>query len=93
MPDHQTRFASLESGQLDVIFMDRGHIIKRAGENGSLVHIQGESNGAEIAFLRVGHRAQLQPCLLRVVVAQDAIEILLVAMPPRAKLIFRKQAG
>ena len=51
VPDHQTRFASLESGQLDVIFMDRGHIIRRAGENRSLVHFQGESNGAEIAFL------------------------------------------
>lgn len=51
VPDHQTRFASLESGQLDLIFMDRGHIIKRAGENRSLVHFQGESNGAEVAFL------------------------------------------
>ncbi|MCP4722254.1 MAG: hypothetical protein GY860_22570, partial [Desulfobacteraceae bacterium] len=51
VPDHQTRFASLESGQLDVIFMDRGHIIKRARENKSLIHYQGDSVGAEIALL------------------------------------------
>ncbi len=51
VPDHQTRFASLESGQMDVIFMDRGHIIKRASENKSLVHYQGDSSGAETAFL------------------------------------------
>ena len=50
-PDHQTRFASLESGQLDVIFMDRGHILERAEENRALVHLQGDANGAEIAFL------------------------------------------
>jgi peptide/nickel transport system substrate-binding protein len=51
VPDHQTRFASLESGQIDVIFMDRGHIIKRAEGNDSLVHYQGESNGGETALL------------------------------------------
>ncbi|WP_022663798.1 ABC transporter substrate-binding protein [Desulfospira joergensenii] len=51
VPDHQTRFASLSSGQMDVIFMDRGHIIKRAEEDTSLVHHQGESNGAETALL------------------------------------------
>ncbi len=50
-PDHQTRFASLESGQMDVIFMDRGHIIKQAQENDSLEHYQGESNGAETVLL------------------------------------------
>lgn len=51
VPDHQTRFASLESGQMDVIFMDRGHIIERARKNKSLVHYQGDSNGAETALL------------------------------------------
>ncbi|MCG8634248.1 MAG: ABC transporter substrate-binding protein [Desulfobacterales bacterium] len=51
VPDHQTRFASLESGQMDVIYMDRGHIIKRARDNASLVHYQGDSSGAETAFL------------------------------------------
>ncbi len=51
VPDHQTRFASLTSGQIDVIFMDRGHIIKRARSNDALVHYQGDSNGAETALL------------------------------------------
>jgi len=51
VPDHQTRFASLESGQIDIIYMDRGHIIQRAKENDSLVHYHGESNGAETALL------------------------------------------
>lgn len=51
VPDHQTRYASLESGQVDVIYMDRGHIINRARENKSLVHYQGDSNGAETALL------------------------------------------
>ena len=51
VPDHQTRFASLASGQLDVIFMDRGHIIERTRENKSLVLYEGDSSGAETAFL------------------------------------------
>ncbi len=51
VPDHQTRFASLTSGQIDIIFMDRGHIIERAKKNNSLVHYHGESNGAEIAVI------------------------------------------
>lgn len=51
VPDHQTRFASLESKQIDVIFMDRGHIIERAKDNASLVHYYGDSNGAETALL------------------------------------------
>lgn len=51
VPDHQTRFASLASGQVDLIFMDRGHLIERAGKNRSLVIHQGDSNGAETALL------------------------------------------
>lgn len=51
VPDHQTRFASLVSGQLDAIFMDRGHMIRQARENASLVLHQGDSSGAEVIFL------------------------------------------
>jgi|GEM_PF-363107 len=51
VPDHQTRFASLVSGQVDMIFMDRGHLIQRAREDKALTVIQGDSNGAEIALL------------------------------------------
>jgi len=50
-PDHQTRFASLQSGEVDVIFMDRGHILKQADADDSLVHYQGEGNGAETIIL------------------------------------------
>lgn len=51
VPDHQTRYASLESGQMDVIYMDRGHILKRARANDALVHYQGDGSGAETALL------------------------------------------
>ena len=51
VPDHQTRYASLSSGQLDVIFMDRGHILNRAGENTGLKIYQGDASGAEIAMI------------------------------------------
>ena len=50
-PDHQTRFASLQSGQMDMIFMDRGHILEKADKDDSLAHYQGDANGAEIFLL------------------------------------------
>ena len=51
IPDDQTRFASLESGQTDMIWTDRGHIIAQAANDPALAHYQGEGSGAEIFVL------------------------------------------
>jgi 4-phytase/acid phosphatase/peptide/nickel transport system substrate-binding protein len=51
LPDHQTRFVSLKSGQMDLIWMDRGTIIQQAEKDSNLVLYQGEGNGAEIFVL------------------------------------------
>ena len=46
--DPQTRYASLQSGQVDMIWMDRGNLINKAGRNPDLVVHRSEDNGAEI---------------------------------------------
>jgi len=51
MQDNQTRFASLQTGQLDIIWMDRGNIIKKAINDSSLKVYSSEDNGAEIVIL------------------------------------------
>ncbi len=51
MPDHQTRYASLLSGELDIITLDRGSLIKKAKENKDLRAFQTDGNGAEIILL------------------------------------------
>jgi len=51
IPDHQTRYASLLSGQIDVITLDRGNLIQKAKENPSLYAFQSEGNGAEIVII------------------------------------------
>ncbi|MCP4690704.1 MAG: hypothetical protein GY859_21805 [Desulfobacterales bacterium] len=47
VPDHQTRYASLASGQLDAITLDRGHLIKKSQKDPSLYTYYYERNGAE----------------------------------------------
>ncbi|MDJ0783867.1 MAG: ABC transporter substrate-binding protein [Desulfosarcinaceae bacterium] len=51
MPDHQTRFAALRAGDVDLIWMDRGQIIAKAREDTTLKVHHGEDNGAEILIL------------------------------------------
>ena len=51
MPDHQTRFASLISGETDLIWMDRGSIIEKARADNTLQVFQDEDNGGEIFIL------------------------------------------
>lgn len=51
MPDDQTRFASLKSGQTEVIWTDRGNLIAQAEADPDLAHYQGEGSGAEIFVL------------------------------------------
>ncbi len=51
VPDHQARYASLKSGQMDMVWMDRGNIIKKAEGDSSIVHYQNFGNGAEIFVL------------------------------------------
>jgi len=51
VPDHQTRYASLISGQIDIITLDRGHLIQKAKDNPSLYNFQSEGNGAEIIMI------------------------------------------
>ena len=49
--DPQTRYASLQSGQVDMIWMDRGNLIHRAGKDPALVVHRSVDNGAEIFIL------------------------------------------
>lgn len=51
VPDHQARYASLKSGQMDMVWMDRGNIIQKATKDPSIVHHQATGNGAEIFVL------------------------------------------
>ena len=51
MADPQTRYASLQSGQADIIWMDRGNLINKADADASFKVIAGEDNGAEIFIL------------------------------------------
>ena len=51
MPDSQTRYASLKSGQLDLIWSDRGNIINKAMKDAALQVYKSDDNGAEIFIL------------------------------------------
>ncbi len=51
IPDSQTRFASLMSGQLDLITTDRGGLIQKAKEDPALYAYQNQGAGAEIILL------------------------------------------
>jgi 4-phytase/acid phosphatase/peptide/nickel transport system substrate-binding protein len=55
IPDSQTRFVSLKSGQLEVIWSDRGNIIAKAGQDPALTVYQSDDNGAEIFILNTAH--------------------------------------
>jgi 4-phytase/acid phosphatase/peptide/nickel transport system substrate-binding protein len=48
MTDSQTRYASLHSGQVDIIWMDRGNLINKANKDKLLNVYASEDNGAEI---------------------------------------------
>jgi len=51
IPDHQTRYASLLSGEIDMIALDRGTLIHKARKNPSLQTIASDGNGAEIVII------------------------------------------
>ena len=51
IPDEQTRYASLKSGQMQMIWMDRGTIIRQADADPSVRHYQCDGDGAEIFVL------------------------------------------
>jgi len=51
VPDHQTRYASLLSGDLDLITLDRGNLINKAKNNKELFAFQNDGNGAEIILI------------------------------------------
>ena len=53
VPDHQTRYASMLSGELDIITLDRGNLIKKAQEDEALRTFQTEGNGAEILLINM----------------------------------------
>ena len=53
VPDHQTRYASLLSGELDIITLDRGNLIKKAQHDEALRTFQTEGNGAEILLINM----------------------------------------
>ncbi len=47
LPDTQTRYASLQSGEIDVMWADRGQIINDVANNPALVHVAVDGGGAE----------------------------------------------
>ncbi|MGR3781464.1 MAG: ABC transporter substrate-binding protein [Albimonas sp.] len=51
LPDTQTRFASLKSGEVDVIWIDRGQTIVSAQKDEEIVSLQTQGAGAEIILL------------------------------------------
>ena len=51
LPDTQTRFASLKSGEVDVIWTDRGQTIVSAQRDPEIVSLQTQGAGAEIILL------------------------------------------
>ena len=53
IPDPQTRYASLVSGEIDVISIDRGHLIHKAEENPELSVYPSQVNGAEIILMNM----------------------------------------
>ncbi|MDP6688554.1 MAG: ABC transporter substrate-binding protein [Alphaproteobacteria bacterium] len=50
LPDTQTRYASLKSGEVDVIWTDRGNTIRRAEKDKDLAVHKAEGAGALITF-------------------------------------------
>ena len=53
VPDHQTRYASLLSGELDIITLDRGNLIQKARNTPELTAFQTDSNGGEIILINM----------------------------------------
>lgn len=51
IPDPQTRYASLVSGEIDVIAIDRGHLIRKAEKDPDLTVYPSRINGAEIILM------------------------------------------
>jgi 4-phytase/acid phosphatase/peptide/nickel transport system substrate-binding protein len=51
IPDPQTRYASLVAGQIDVIAIDRGHLIRKAENDPELTVYPSQVNGAEIILM------------------------------------------
>ncbi|MCP4694782.1 MAG: hypothetical protein GY859_42535, partial [Desulfobacterales bacterium] len=52
-PDHQTRYAALKAGELDVVWTDRGTHILDAKKDPSLTVHQGAGSGAETIYLNL----------------------------------------
>jgi len=53
IPDPQTRYASLVSGDIDVISIDRGHLIHKAENDPKLTVYPSQVNGAEIILINM----------------------------------------
>jgi len=51
IPDPQTRYVSLVSGEIDVISIDRGHLIHKAEDDPELTVYPSQVNGAEIILM------------------------------------------
>ncbi len=64
LPDTQTRYASLQSGEVDVIWTDRGPTIVDAEKNPKIVTLKSEGAGASINLLN-GKKEPLNNPLLR----------------------------
>ncbi|MCA0873508.1 ABC transporter substrate-binding protein [Seohaeicola saemankumensis] len=76
LPDNQTRFASLKSGEVDVIWTDRGPTIVEAKKDSSITTLSSEGAGAATVMLN-GKKEPLNNAALRAALAhawnQDAL--------------------
>ncbi|MCP4021101.1 MAG: hypothetical protein GY729_04610 [Desulfobacteraceae bacterium] len=53
LPDHQSRYASLIAGQMDVIYLDRGNLIQKADKAPSFFTHHAKGSGAEIVLINM----------------------------------------
>jgi 4-phytase/acid phosphatase/peptide/nickel transport system substrate-binding protein len=65
LPDQQTRLASLQSGDIDVMWMDRGTTIRSAQKDDSLDEHDTLGNGSLIIFLLNGSKPPLDDLRVR----------------------------
>ena len=76
LPDTQTRYASLQSGEVDLIWTDRGPTIIEAQNNGNLVTLTTDGAGAAVNLMN-GKKEPLSNATLRKALAhawnQDAL--------------------
>ena len=53
LPDTQTRYAALQTGEIDLAWTDRGNTIQQASKDPEIVHHIGDGGGAAVTFFNL----------------------------------------